>query len=191
MPLVHSFAPETTQCRGCPDAAAAAATINPDFHTFESFGGVGREEEAGDVIFPPPTDEAFAEKHADVERREGMVEDAAADGNHRASIGPMPDIVSIASNNAPSSAAEGSQVQPQTPSAAGEQQLRHDDNLRLHQHYGTNDNEYHNTYGTHQGLPGMVGDQYGKEAHHSILSREKGDIENKGKKFWAFGGDTR
>ena len=193
MPLVHSFAPETTQlqCRG----SNAATAINANFPLFESLNG--GEREAEDVVFLSADVAAFAstEKHADdttaiPRSRDGMVDGVGEDGNR--SIGPMPDIVSIAaapSNNTSSS--EGFQVQ--TPSAttatAGleEEQLRH--NL-LH-HYGTENNEYHhhayaNLHLSAQGPPsgggGTVEDPRGKEALHSNLPRGKGDLGNNGRK---------
>ena len=198
MPLVHSFAPETTQCRG------SDAAINANFPLFESLGGGGGggvEREAEDVIFPS-ADVAFAtsEKHADVAvavavagRREAMVDDGAGEDGHRS--GPMPDIVSIAAAAAPSNASssEGFPVQAHsatTATAAGgleEEQLRHEN---VHHHYGT-ENEYH-AYANHhpsahaQGLPssgvGTAADQRGKEAHLSNLAREKGHLDNNGKK---------
>ena len=198
MPLVHSFAPETTQCRG------SDAAINANFPLFESLGGGGGggvEREAEDVIFPS-ADVAFAtsEKHADVAvavtvagRREAMVDDGAGEDGHRS--GPMPDIVSIAAAAAPSNASssEGFPVQAHaatTATAAGGlegEQLRHEN---VHHHYGT-ENEYH-AYANHhpsahtQGLPsggvGTAADQRGKEAHLSNLAREKGHLENNGKK---------
>ena len=193
MPLVHSFAPETTQCRG------SDAAINANFPLFESLDG-GDEREAEDVIFPP-ADVAFAasEKHADVAvavavagSREAMVDDGAGDDGHRS--GPMPDIVSIAAAAAPSNASssEGFPVQAHsatTANAAGvleEEQLRHEN---VHHHYGT-ENEYH-AYANHhpsaQGLPsggvGTAGDQRGKESHLPNLAREKGDLEINGEKL--------
>lgn len=213
MPLVHSFAPETSQCRG------STAAINANFPLFESLGGGdvsgggGVDREAEDVIFHS-ADVAFAatERHTDDagtdrrRRREATVDGAGEDGGHdHRSMGPMPDIVSIAAAVAPStttSSLEGFQAQAQQHSSTSanatggleEEQLRHDNLHHHHHHYGTENNEYHHaaSYANHhpsaQGLPsgggvGMVDDPRGKEhAHLSNLAREKGDLE-KGRKL--------
>ena len=177
MPLVHSFAPDTTQCRGCPNAA-----IDPNFPPpFQSFGN-----NAGDVIFPSAdasfTAAATEKPAADVAGDSG----AGEDGGHRSSMGPIPDIVPIAavpSNNTTSSSAEGFPLQR----LEEQQQLHH------HHHYETENNHYSSYNASHHpssadpGMPSsgadedmVTGDQRGKE-HLPNLAGEKENLEENGR----------
>ena len=176
MPLVHSFAPETTQYRGCPNAA-----IDPNFPPpFQSFGN-----NAEGVIFPS-ADASFAAA-AEKPSSDVAVDSGGAgeeEGGHRSSMGPIPDIVPIAavpSSNATSSSAEGFPIQ-----RLEEQHLHHHHYEAENNHYNSYNANHHQS-STHQGLPSSGGDgdmvtddQRGKE-HLSNLAGEKGNLEENGR----------